>query len=612
MRAEQRCTERLWSVRDRIGNSQDAGFTIIEVLVAIAILAIVTLGFVPLMIAGLRASMVARLDTGAKNLAQERFELMRNFPFHVDVNTALVRAGNCSTPAGVAGSCDYRDLLDNFYRSVGSLATATNVQGYVVGTSVCTAADDVCAGNGRTKDEPASGTFYRFAIDPVPGFQGRYRQFTATQFLGAERAPLLPPAGYDSQTSGSDFPPSRFVGVTVITKWQAGALSKKFVNFTQISEGKAGPPAVTLQARATAVKITSSLPASTPGDPDPVFTMLAGISSSDGALSTGGSASTRVQGSYADVAPGPRADGKSAAASAPPNASAADGDGSSYSLIYGGGESSPSCLTISCVAFSIGGQVRNVNVSIVNDQPLVATKASPATGRVKRTGSAGDLNLGYRNKPDAASMIGLDISKLIVRIDDGGGGVSNATAMGSTYLTSATGGSHFAESGASAHTQKLKIVPTSFAPDGVVQVTLNSAEMVCKTTGSSSSGTAAAFDATVTYLRYNSVNNLNEYVSVAVQNGQAISPLTSSLLAGTQVSLNPGTLPANLVPLSTYLDSWSSLTGATTTTSSPPRIVQSVLSGIVTVTTKPTRVGITGSAVTVSVGNLSCSAEDNR
>ena len=52
------------------------------------------------LITGLRASVVAKLDTGAKNLSQQRFELMRNLPFRIAYDPAIT--------TGV-------DLLDTYY-----------------------------------------------------------------------------------------------------------------------------------------------------------------------------------------------------------------------------------------------------------------------------------------------------------------------------------------------------------------------------------------------------------------------------------------------------------------------------------------------------------------
>lgn len=576
----------------------EEGFSIIEVMVAFTLLAIVTLGVVPLFVSALRGVLVSKLDTGGKNLSQERLEQMRNVLFHVGVNAPPAKPSVCWTdvnktdPEAGAVDCDYRDMIDTYFRSLTAAASVTS-GGYVA------------PGAPRSSDEPA-GAFYRFVVNPVPGFP-RYSQVTATQFLDVNRNPVTPVDTYNSQVAGSDFPTTRLVGVTVVTTWTAGNLTKKFVAFTQIAEGRPAAPAVTMQARATGIRIVGGLPAPIPGTPAPLLSMEAGISSADGSLSTGASAAVSVTGSFAQIAPGVRVEGKSAGATAPPNSSAVDGDKFPYSLIDGAGESSPSCGTFDCLAFGVGDQTRNVKASIVSGQPTIASLSAPAVGRVRFVSSPGGLNLGYRNRPEAASMPGLDISQMLVRVNEGGSSIP--TSQGATYLASIGGSGHKAEAGVSARTQSVKMVPTTFAPDGIVQITLFSSSLVCTTTGSSSSATAD-FDAEVRYLQYNPGTNLNEYVTVDVEDGDP-SPLTAALLTSTQITTTPGG-PATLVPLETYIDSWGSLTGANTTITSPPKTVSSNLNGIVAITTRPTRVGDPDSAVAVQVGVLTCVAEDNR
>jgi type II secretory pathway pseudopilin PulG len=584
---------------------EDGGFSFVEILVAFSVLAFVLLGAIPLLWSGLRSTLITRTDTTAKNLAQERVEQMRNYLYHIDVNAPPAKPSVCWTdvnktdPEAGAEDCDYRDLLDTYFRSL-TAATSAATGGYVSPTSTF-----------RGPDEPA-GAFYRFVVDPVPGFSD-YRQVIASQFLNSLRQPVTPPDTYNSQIAGQDFPASRLLGVTVVTTWQVGALSKKYVLFTQIAADKPAVPAVTLQARATGLRVSGGLRPPFVGDPNRLLALEAGISSSDGSLATGATASTNVQGSFLSIAPGVRVDSRSAGASAPPDQAASDaGDGDpDFSLIDGGGESSPSCVTSSCVGYSQAGIVRNVNASILSGQPLVASSASPATGRVRASG--GSLNVGYRNKPDAGAMPGLDISRMLVRIDAPGG--TTPTVVGTTYLKSVEGGAHEAEAGATSNTHDsewIKIVPTTFEEDGIVQVRLISASLVCKTNGTTGSA-IANFEARVRYLMYDPTDDdgENEYVEVVVKSGQALSPLTDALLTTTQINTNPGGVPA-LVPLSSYIDSWESLTQATTTITSPPKSVTSSLNGIVSVTTQPTRVGDAESAVAVQVGVLSCVAEDNR
>jgi Tfp pilus assembly protein PilV len=592
---------RLPRVPRRISMIRDeGGFSFVEILVAFSVLAFVLLGAIPMLWAGLRSTLITRTDTTAKNLAQERVEQMRNYLFHIDVNAPPDKPAVCWTdvnktdPAASPEACDYRDLLDTYYRSL-TAATSAATGGYVSSTSAL-----------RGPDEPSTGAFYRFVVDPVPGFSD-YRQVIASQFLNANRESVTPPATYNSQIAGQDFPASRLLGVTVITTWQVGALSKKFVLFTQIAGDPPAVPAVTVQARATGLRVSGGLPPPFAGDPGRLLALEAGISSSDGSVATGATAATRVQGSFLSIAPGVRIDAMSLGASAPPNQTQLNAsDTNDFSLTDGG----------QLVGYSQRGEALNVNASILSGQPVVASSASPATGRVKAAG--GGINLGYRNKPDAGAMPGLDISRMLVRIDAPGG--TTPTAVGTTYLRSIEGGAHEAEAGAASNTHDsewIKILPTTFESDGIVQVRLISASLVCKTNGTTGSA-IANFEARIRYLSWvpdeeDPDEGENEYVEVVVEDGQAVSPLDPALLTTTQIRTGTDGLGAPiLVPLSTYIDSWGSLTQATTTITSPPKSVTSSLNGIVSLTTKPTRVGDPESAVAVQVGVLSCVAEDNR
>jgi len=561
--------------------SKDEGFSIIEVLASFTVLAIVTIGTVPLFVSGLRGSLVSKLDTGGKNLSQERFEIMRNLPFHVDVNGALVsQPANCETPsrtdpktAGVV-VCDYRDVLDTYYRSL-SAASSVTTSGYVSPTGT------------RSSDEPA-GALYRFVISPVPGFGGRFSQTIATQFLDVNRNPITPRAGYSSQRAGLDFPTTRFIGVTVTTTWQAAGLSKKFVSFTQIAEGRPAPAAVTLQARSSALRVGGSIDPLISGSTvtPRVLSMEAGISSADGALSTGASAANQARGYFAEITPGSRIDGRTKSASAPPNSTTTDDDIGEDSLSDAG----------TVLAYFVGSGTKNVSASINSSQPVVAgpTLTAQAIGRTKRGGGNGTLNLGFSNKPQSI-MPFLDTTLHILRINEEAGGGGEHTAVGSTYLYSTAGSGHKAVSGGAATAQTIKLFPTSFAPQGVVQIRVVSARLDCTANGSGASATTD-FDLIV---RYWSQDTLS-YQEFSIQDG------------GANTLPDPLVTPVNTLTatfLSSYVDSWSALSNPQTTVAG--KSVTSSLNGIVSLTSRPTRAE-PESTLAIKVGVLSCLAADNR
>ncbi|MFN2610209.1 MAG: prepilin-type N-terminal cleavage/methylation domain-containing protein [Actinomycetota bacterium] len=578
---------------------EEEGFTMIEVLVSFTLLAIVTLGTVPLFVSGLRTSLVSKLDTGAKNLNQERIEIMRNLPFHIDVSSGEVTqtSGVCEQPARTDPTgCRYTDLLDTYFRSL-TVATSTTTAGYVNSAGL------------KTSDEPAT-PFYRFVINPITGLAGgtfnqnRYAQYVSTQFLSVtstgNTAAVTPRAGYDSQSPGNDFAQSRLVGVTVITTWTAGNQTKKLVSYTQIADGRPGTPKVTLEARVIALRVTGSLGSSTQ------LTLDAGISNANGSQANGSEATVQAQGARADIIPGGSIDGATATASAPPDTNAATVNVAAQILQFSG-------QNVSCFAAT---GASNVSAAIAAQQPLVASSANPAQGLVKRTGSgcnggAGtpsnvNVNLGFSNLPDS-TLFNIDTSQYMVRVDDTSG--SPPSVSGQAYLQSSGGSGHSATSFGSANSQLIKILPTTFAPQGLVQVFITSASLTCTTNGTIGSA-SAAFNITVNYWKRDPLTGSSAYVSTNLQQGNPlVSPLSVAVLNSTQVTVDGTGLP---VFLSSYIDTWNSLVNPISIISNPATSVTSNLGGIVQINTKPTRSGDPTSTIGIQVGSLTCTSEDNR
>lgn len=566
--------------------SAEEGFSIIEVLAAFTVLAIVTLGTVPLFISGLRASLVSRLDTAGKNLSQERFEAMRNLPFYVGSSLAAP-AASCTTPGVITPGCDYKDLLDTYYRSA-QPALSTTVGGYVP------------AGGARSADEIDAGViapFYRYVESPVPNFQnGKFSIVVATQFLDVTSAnpranPLTPPADYNTQDSDTDFPKSRFVGITVINRWTAGALTKKFASFSQISEGPPDTTLVVLQAQATALRLRTALSATE------LLNMDVGVSNSDGLFSNGASAATGTRGAFASIVPGSAIDGANAIASAPPVSTSGTGLVPAQSLNYATYVGYPA-------ASFANSNIDDVTAAIISDQPSVPS-VNPGTdlslGELLRQGAGGN-DLTFTNRvlgtPSGPPDLSLSLSDPYMVLSKASGG--GRAGAGSTYIKSAAGASHFVESGARAEMQTVRILPTQFALDGVVQVQLVSASLVCKTTGSSSAGTTASFEVHVRH-----ITPTGSYATYRfTQAGALDGPLPN--LATTLVA------PVPPFFLSGWVREWSVLPGASTVISSPPKSVNSTLNGIFSMTTANTRAGDDRSAIGLTVGHLSCVAEDFR
>src|SRR5215213_8436050 len=126
----------------------------IEIMVAIVLMGLLTSALVPLLVMSIRSSVVAKLDTGAKNLSQQRFDLMRNMPFRLAYDPLVSTS---------------RDVLDVYYPNLVAPSGGVTTAGYVTTGA-------------RRQGEPTSGAFYRTKFTPVLG-STTYTQWVAVQFL---------------------------------------------------------------------------------------------------------------------------------------------------------------------------------------------------------------------------------------------------------------------------------------------------------------------------------------------------------------------------------------------------------------------------------------------
>lgn len=240
----------------------ESGFTLVEVLVAIGLLAVVMTASLPAFLGMLRSSVSTKLQTQGKNLGQERLEQMRDLRFHVDRQNG-----------------PFLDLLDIYYTNatLASPSTTVTVGGTaLVGQYVSTAT--------ASGGEPA-GPFYRVRATSIAGATG-FSQTIDTQFLAPDGSavPKTRFEGlYNSQTVGSDSASSSIVGVTIVTSWMDGTQAKSLRVYTRLTDGRPQAPVIQTQARAVAVDITS-----TAADGSTVE-LQGGVSSADGSQSSGSS-----------------------------------------------------------------------------------------------------------------------------------------------------------------------------------------------------------------------------------------------------------------------------------------------------------------------------------
>ena len=606
---------RFRNLRRPIDDRREDGFTLLEVIVAMGLFALVTAGTLPMVLSAIRAGLVAKLDTGAKALTQERFEYMRSLPYHLD---------NSASPG--------LDLLDQYYPAQSTRAAATiaansftSAPSGWISESNTSVASRTAAGY-RLPSEPAAGAFYRVRHVPT-GTDGSYTLFTTVQFLAPDRTPY-PQSKFTTYRSidaagvpvkdGTDSPPTTLVGVTVTAYWTAGNITKQYDSFTQISEGAAADALINAQARVTALQVSGSL------DADRTLALRAGIVNADASLSTVAGASASATGAVAAITPNltnvTPAIGASETYSAEPDGFVADGNAAAQALV----DVSDTVATFGNTSYS------NVAAKVVATPPSVSQPCA-SDGSLCATGSLnanGGATLGFRNKPsrpvnDRLALLAASTDSPVY-IPTVSGSASMVSGHGWIESTPATSSGHSVTSGVQARLKAgalgtdgtLRILPTSFAPNGLVQLTLTSASLTCTATGASSTTPLPSYSATLRYWKHNTATGTGAYQNVTLTLGStdplpALNP--ANLADRVQVGVASDGTP---LYLGEYIESWGSLTSSAAAgagrVANNGNSVSSNIESLITIRTVPVRSTDPTSGITIKVGAMSCLAEDNR
>lgn len=577
-----------WSEGWRRRTPQDGGFSLIEVVVALGILMVLVTALLPQLVVGIRATSTARLVTQAKGMAQAELEAMRNLPYHV------------SYEAG-----DFRDVLDYYYKDLGAPSvTPTCKTGDKFAPPQVTWTGYVSPTAARCSYEPASGAFYR-AVRLVPAAEGisSFTIVTSTQFLSGSTppAPVTPPSGYNTQSAVAGEPASAQIGATVTVLYTERASLRPTSVSTQIARQPPLKTRVRAQAAATAVEVGSLTP-----DVVPVpITFTAGLLSLTGSLTHSSNVIANLAATSAGLGTGEEAAGASRTAAAPPTGAAAIGTAVAGTLGVSG-------CDYACWAPT---RVDVPAVSAANGMPVIGSPSAPAQALL--TDKTSNNGLSFGNGPVDRYRSELKLSLPVVRLDKdavaAGSGVSATCTLATAGTSSFTTASGYltttgtgVESCAVARASSLSVMPTTFAPRGVVLIELRRAAVRCQVTGAGHAASVSRdYEAVVRYW------NGTTYVTAATITPSTTSdPLDSIDLATT--ATGGGKM------LGDYIDSWSGLTANRVTTSAASGAAGVKLPGVISLTTQPVRTdpditsGDPSSTVSLTIGALSCSAMDAR
>lgn len=210
----------------------EGGFTLVETLAALLVFSIVTLGLVPLVLSSLRGSNVARSFTLAKNATLEAMERVRGLPYRVEY-------ANQPTNRRV-------DFLDLFYPDAAGGRVAGQSYSNGLFTTVCTRAST--ANPACLADKLPN--LANFTLTARTCFSLVNAGQPACIANPANRA--IPPSSYawnlDTNGDGTpdagatDAPPqgSQLMEITLTATWNVGDLARRFEMRTLISDRNFG------------------------------------------------------------------------------------------------------------------------------------------------------------------------------------------------------------------------------------------------------------------------------------------------------------------------------------------------------------------------------------
>jgi type II secretory pathway pseudopilin PulG len=525
----------------------DEGLGLIEVIISMVIFGLAITATTPMLLGGLQASRTAQLNTKARALGQERLEKMRNLPYHVAFQNGR-----------------YIDVLDIYFRDL----------------QASTGPDPSFAADPCDRRTYAAGVYSCLIKNKIGVPYKGFSQLVEVRFLTETRTLVTPRSTYTSQSAGNDMPVSNLLGVNVTTSWASAGKSHSYRLQSHIVNALPGTTSLEANLKVTPVSITSDMVG---GD---LAQLQAGLLSMAGDVATGSNATISAVTAMAGLASGQTIYGARETRSAPPSQGALNpSDSNGYSL-------GTSCATLCFGQTAITG---DDTVRVLVGDPMVASASNPVTVGLRRTGSNQYKGFSFSN---ADSTNGLDPAlRLQGPFVSAGSGNTTDVVVSQGYLdTSGTGATSTVESG-SFRMPMLQLFPTSFAPDGLVQIQVDSASLTCQS-GSGSSSVTAAWQVRVRW--YNS--STGQYVEYQLRPGSAALPDPSTLVVD----------PTSGATLGTWIASWSGLTSTAGISQGTGARAVGTVPSLVSIITAPTRTGSPSSAINLAVGAMACLALDVR
>ena len=622
----------------KIPSRGSAGFTLIEMMVAIFIFSIVTLGVAPLLASSLRGTTLARALTLSKAAAQEAMERARGLPYYKAIDDQRTNSD---------GSKTKEDLLDLFFPCASTDAAAC--PGYSASSRTVAPIGDVPAHSyvttcTSTSTEPACGT--NIDEDFTLYYVAQFKTATGTTSVTVE-PPNVPGANYDWNSSGRDSPPSQLLDLAVIVAVTVGGEVETYRLDSLFGDRKFGE-----------IKIVANSIIDYGINVETSFVDAVGTST---LTATGGSATSSLEQRLISVASQDVLAGQmllvrqpSLTNSLPENLAGTPKSGASVTGLSAPPESSPAAVSAgeqdvthpsATVNTSGGGYVsffeesfaENLSVTVADEKPT-------ATGGFRFT-TADDPGIGFfyvQNQADTASDAALHLGStrkvLALHQDE----TTAATLTGSTQgVTGELGTSaRRVETSAQMRLEELRLFPVTFIkasnPERVVILIEDFVASVnCKSTASATTASATSSWSAMLKVWVDPVNDGQtvttdpltdpSHVQVPISSTMGATDL-KSVLAAPPYNI-PGGNPLvydDLVDLNDvylfdetltagYLDTNGlTIKGGASTVGDGGITTSAEIDQAIGITTVPTNPTLPESGLRISVGKLRCDALDAR
>jgi prepilin-type N-terminal cleavage/methylation domain-containing protein len=544
----------------RLDRRGDDGFTLVEVMVAMFVFALVASAALGLTVSTLRAAADSRSRTQAKEVAAQVIESMRQLPFSVE-----------------SGTSASKDLLDTYFPNLTSPAAAPSCGAADSPNTPASTWSGYVSGGQRCGYEVAAGDFYRTVLAELPGDGSmRFVPVVDVQFLEklTPPGPVTPTVPYSA-----DSPPTRQVGVTVtVIHGVEGGEQSAVTTYSQIIDRPREESSVSGSAAAKALRAVTNLPGASVDDPidDIPLAMDVGTVNGRGSSTTFSRAAVNATAVSART-PDTSAEGASLTAEAPPTVGGTSPSGPAGSVLGG---------------FSAGGadfassSVGNVGATADLAQPGFGVDGGWVTGGI--AGGAVDGGVRFGNGTLAPYVADQPL-------------VTFGSTATTTFTPSGCGtlaGGRIAVGAARMQTGADRVETCAAAATG--GVTLFGGEVVVEVV-------QASLTCVVDLGTPSATGSFEVVVHVGADSYILQSGQDNNAVLGDAIGDHP--------ELTEWVASWSSPSDVSTSTGAGEATAE--LSSALTITSTPTKALSDGSenpatTVSVSVAALSCEAVDRR